>query len=140
MTGPSTPAELEIELVSRRALSKASSLLVVRAGERYLLLGSTPQSVQLITELGPSLLEGPSGEVAATERALAASAGGLSSPGLSLPGVTNVERAGAHVAPGFAAQPDLPRGAPWTALQDDQGSTTAWDAFLASLRERTVRR
>ena len=41
----------KIEILDRVSLSRDHALLVVRAGERYLLLGSTPSELSLISEL-----------------------------------------------------------------------------------------
>jgi len=40
-----------VEILSRRSLSRTSSIAVVRIGDRTLVVGSTPQSVTLISEL-----------------------------------------------------------------------------------------
>ena len=40
-----------LEVLDRAGLGKDQALLVVRAGERYLLLGSTPAGVTLLLEL-----------------------------------------------------------------------------------------
>ena len=40
-----------LEVLDRAGLGKDQSLLVVRAGQRYLLLGSTPAGVTLLAEL-----------------------------------------------------------------------------------------
>lgn len=40
-----------MEVLDRATLSRDQSLLVVRAGERYLLLGCTPTGLTLLTEL-----------------------------------------------------------------------------------------
>ncbi len=120
------PGEVPLELLCRRALNRGSALVVVRVGERVLLLGTTAQSVQLLAELSsPELGIVPAG---AGESVNAASPAATELDGI-VPG--RVERALAGHA--------TPDGTPWTALQDAD-STTAWDAFLASLRERTVRR
>ena len=40
-----------IEILDRASLSRDQALLVVKAGERYLLLGSTPSGLSLLAEL-----------------------------------------------------------------------------------------
>ena len=40
-----------IEVLDRASLSRDQAILMVRAGERYLLLGSTPEGLSLLAEL-----------------------------------------------------------------------------------------
>jgi flagellar protein FliO/FliZ len=51
------PGEARLELLSRRSLSRTASVVVVRVGERNLVMGVTPQSVTLVTEVAASELE-----------------------------------------------------------------------------------
>ncbi len=98
--GRGTAPVPELEVLARRNLSRTSSLLVVQAAGRLLLLGVTAQAVQLISEL-------------ADESTALDDVEGL---------------------------PDLPPDAPWTVPSAELGTSSAWDALLSSLRERTVRR
>ncbi len=51
------PGEARLELLSRKSLSRTASVVVVRVGDRNLVVGVTPQSVTLITEVAASELE-----------------------------------------------------------------------------------
>jgi flagellar biogenesis protein FliO len=117
------PQDAFLEVVGRRPLGRTSSLVLARAGDRFLLLGTTAQSVELLAELSAADLglDPAGGEPSHDAR------------------VTAVERLPLRAAPRPARAGDHLDGTPWTAMPD-AGSTTAWDAFLASLRERTVRR
>lgn len=140
-----------IELVTRRALNKSSALVVVRAGERYLLLGTTAQSIALLAELSPAEAGVELDLEPAAPGAAGLHPGSARSDDLAAFDAvrwqqaepTALQRAFSSSGPARLDPrhtPERPGSTPWTALQDEQGSTTAWDAFLVSLRERTVRR
>lgn len=97
----------EVEVLSRRPVTKTSSIAVVRVGTRTLVLGATSQNVNLITELDVTELGG-----------------------------TDLDESRLDKTP----PPTITNGAlPWTG---GSGATlpSAWDAAIAHLRERTVRR
>jgi flagellar protein FliO/FliZ len=102
-----------VEVVSRQALGRSSSLTVVRLGERGFVLGVTESSISLLGEIDPAEL------LADTPKA--GLPGATPSPGLVGP-------AGPE-APGTASPG---RGFPPALL--------AWKAVLENLRDRTVRR
>lgn len=52
-TAGDTGPDQRLTVVTRRSLSRSSGIVVVRVGERNLLLGTTAQSVTLLTELDP---------------------------------------------------------------------------------------
>ena len=105
--------EVDLEILQRRALSRQSSIAVVRFGSEVLLVGTTPQSVQLLGRLGAS-----SGEDH-----------GIEGEDLLGPELEALAR-----DPSWVDRVRSPRTA---AL--GSATPTAWDAFLTSLRERTVR-
>jgi flagellar protein FliO/FliZ len=83
----------EIEVLSKRSLSRTSAIALITVGGRALVVGVTPQSIGLISEIQIADLD-----LDAT-----------------------------------LAKNDTP----WTA--ESGQSPTAWDAFISTLRERTVR-
>jgi flagellar protein FliO/FliZ len=89
----SRPNGAEIEVLSKRSLSRTSSIALVSVGGRALVVGVTPQSIALISEIPLSDLE---------------------------PDTTPEKN-----------------DTPWTAVSGQP--PTAWDAFISTLRERTVR-
>ena len=50
---------LPVEVIARHGLSRASSLTVVKLGERALVLGVTEHQVTLLTEIDPAELAAP---------------------------------------------------------------------------------
>jgi flagellar protein FliO/FliZ len=87
-----------VRVVQRQPLSRTSSVAVVTVGSRVLVLGTTEQQVQLLTELDPDeidvpdLDEAPAAEPApTTEPAALAAAGPVAAPA--------VRRGPAHAAP-----------------------------------------
>lgn len=54
-----TNAQAPVEVLSRTALSRASSVQVVRVGGQVLVLGVTDASVNVLTDLGPADFEHP---------------------------------------------------------------------------------
>jgi flagellar protein FliO/FliZ len=69
-----------VQVVHRQQLSRGSSLSVVTIGSRVLVLGTTEQQVQLLTELDPEELDlSPVGErvLSRSEEILLSSGGGL---------------------------------------------------------------
>jgi flagellar biosynthetic protein FliO len=89
----SRPGGAEIEVLSKRSLSRTSAIALVSVGGRALVVGVTPQSIALISEIPLEDL---------------------------------------HVD----AEP-AKNDTPWTAASGQP--PTAWDAFISTLRERTVR-
>jgi flagellar biogenesis protein FliO len=87
------PGGAEIEVLSKRSLSRTSAIALITVGGHALVVGVTPQSIALISEIQIADLE-------------------------------------------IDAAP-VKNDTPWTA-QSGQ-SPTAWDAFISTLRERTVR-
>jgi flagellar protein FliO/FliZ len=83
----------EIEVLSKRSLSRTSAIALITVGGRALVVGVTPQSIGLISEIQISDLD-------------------------------------------LDATP-AKNDTPWTAGSGQ--SPTAWDAFISTLRERTVR-
>jgi flagellar protein FliO/FliZ len=83
----------EIEVLSKRSLSRTSAVALITVGGHALVLGVTPQSIALISEVQIAELDL---DAAATKN-----------------------------------------DPPWTAGSGQ--SPTAWDAFISTLRERTVR-
>jgi flagellar protein FliO/FliZ len=70
-----------VRVVHRQPLSRTSALAIVTVGSRVLVLGTTEQQVQLLTELDPEdveMLAGPAFD-AALDDALEATAGSVSS-------------------------------------------------------------
>jgi flagellar biosynthetic protein FliO len=89
----SRPNGAEIEVLSKRSLSRTSSVALLSVGGRGLVVGVTPQSVTLISEVPLEDLE--------------------------------------------VATAPAKNDAPWMATSGQP--PTAWDAFISTLRERTVR-
>jgi flagellar biogenesis protein FliO len=56
------PDRTRLEVLGRKSLSRTASVAIVRVGKRDLVVGVTPQSVTLISELPVSELE-PAGEL-----------------------------------------------------------------------------
>ncbi len=54
------PAGASLEVLGRRSLSRTSAIALVRVGDRKLVLGTTPQSVTLLSELPASEAESTS--------------------------------------------------------------------------------
>jgi flagellar biogenesis protein FliO len=148
------PPAAPMEVIGRRSLSRTSSLVLVRAGGRFLLLGTTAQSVELLAELSAADLAPAASELergapqdtsldawladTSFDGSAAARAGLPPSAGERAARDRHVPATRAASAGRFA--PALDERTPWTALPEETSSTTAWDAFLTSLRERTVRR
>ncbi|HUZ21462.1 MAG TPA: flagellar biosynthetic protein FliO [Acidimicrobiales bacterium] len=101
-----------VDVVTRRSLTRSSGIAVVRVGGRYLVVATTPQSINLITELDPAEL----GEVVADAPVPQSPRPSLLE-NLPLPRTAGASAAFAAIAP-----------------------PSAWDAFLTTLKERTVRR
>ena len=100
----------KIEVMDRRSLGRHSSIAVVRAAGRIVVVGQTPQQISVLLDAHPD--PGFVGEEAAGGQAAA----------LERPSGIDEEMA----LPGLAA----PHGA---------DAPKAWDAFLERLREMTVR-
>jgi flagellar biogenesis protein FliO len=83
----------EIEVLSKRSLSRTSAVALITVGGRALVVGVTPQSIALISEIQIADLD-------------------------------------------LDATP-VKNDTPWMAASGQ--SPTAWDAFISTLRERTVR-
>ena len=64
-----------VQVVQRQPLSRTSSVAVVTVGSRVLVLGTTEQQVQLLTELDPDELDVPQVEEIASAPALEAAPG-----------------------------------------------------------------
>jgi flagellar biogenesis protein FliO len=105
--------EGKIEVMDRRSLGRHSSIAVVRAAGRIVVVGQTPQQISVLLDAHPD----PDfvGEDAAGSQAAA------------LEGPSGIDEEMEMVPPGLAAAhgADAPK---------------AWDAFLERLREMTVRR
>ncbi len=99
-----------IEVMDRRSLGRHSSIAVVRAAGRIVVVGQTPQQINVLLGADPDP-DAPGGQVAGDEV-----------PAVGVPSKTDVEM----LLPGLAATTgvDAPK---------------AWDAFLERLREMTVR-
>jgi flagellar biogenesis protein FliO len=99
-----------IEVMDRRSLGRHSSIAVVRAAGRIVVVGQTPQQISVLLDTDPNT-DALAGEVAE-----------ISSSATATPSGTDEEL----LLPGLAATTgaDAPK---------------AWDAFLERLREMTVR-
>jgi len=100
-----------IEVMDRRSLGRHSSIAVVRAAGRIVVVGQTPQqiSVLLDTDPGPDSLGGEAG-------------------------------GGETTSFGAPSRPDEEMLLPGLAAATGVEAPRAWDAFLERLREMTVRR
>ena len=101
-----------VEVVAHQRMGRASTVNVLRIGDRVLVVGATEQQVTLLAEL-----DGEAVEATLAERA--ASGPGEGRPALALPAATG--RAGGGLSGSV-----LDRG--------------AWSGLVSQLRERTVRR
>jgi flagellar biogenesis protein FliO len=99
-----------IEVMDRRSLGRHSSIAVVRAAGRIVVVGQTPQQISVLLDADPN------------PDALAAEGAGDEASAIGDPSKPDEEM----LLPGLAATTgvDAPR---------------AWDAFLERLREMTVR-
>jgi flagellar protein FliO/FliZ len=101
-----------VRVVQRQPLSRTSSVAVVTVGSRVLVLGTTEQQVQLLTELDPDELDVPEAEespapVTAVPASVPAS--------VTAPVTAPARRSGAHAAPSRFRRPrrrPAPRQAP----------------------------
>jgi flagellar protein FliO/FliZ len=59
------PGGARLEVLSRRSLSRTTSVAIVRVGDRDLVVGVTPQSVTLISEIPAPELDPYAGELPA---------------------------------------------------------------------------
>ena len=100
-----------IEVMDRRSLGRHSSIAVVRAAGRIVVVGQTPQQISVLLDADPDV-DALGGKVA----------GGEASP-MGDPSKLDEEM----LLPGLAAT---------TGVE----APKAWDAFLERLREMTVRR
>ena len=98
-----------IEVMDRRSLGRHSSIAVVRAAGRIVVVGQTPQQISVLLDTDPEAASGP-GEAGA--EAVATGGPSVLDQDMSMPGLAST------------AGLDAPR---------------AWDAFLERLREITVR-
>jgi hypothetical protein len=98
-----------IEVMDRRSLGRHSSIAVVRAAGRIVVVGQTPQQISVLLDTDPEP-EGSTGE--AGGRVAATGGPPRLAEDMSMPGLAST------------AGVDAPR---------------AWDAFLERLREMTVR-
>jgi flagellar protein FliO/FliZ len=57
------PSGARLEVLGRKSLSRTTSVAIVRVGERNLVVGVTPQSVTLISEIPMAELEPDLGEL-----------------------------------------------------------------------------
>lgn len=95
-----------VHVVHRQALSRSSAIAVVTVGSRVLVLGTTEQQVQLLTELDPeelldpALIEAPA---AATAAAPEMPAPQVSAPQVSAPGTQTTAAAWAAQVSSHAA-------------------------------------
>ncbi|NEM05339.1 FliO/MopB family protein [Geodermatophilus normandii] len=106
-----------VEVVARQRMGRASTVNVLRIGDRVLVVGATEEQVTLLAEL-----DGDAVEATLAERAAAGPA----------PAADGSQR------PVVAARPGGVRvgGALAGSVFDRQG----WQGFVTTLRERTVRR
>ncbi len=104
-----------VEVVAQQRMGRASTVNVLRIGDRVLVVGATEQTVTLLTELDAEALE-----ASLTERA-AAGPGEETRTLTALPAAPAPGRTG-----GALAGSVLDRG--------------AWSGLVGQLRERTVRR
>ena len=102
--------EGKIEVIDRRSLGRHSSIAVVRAAGRIVVVGQTPQQISVLLDAHPDSAA-PAEETTASRVS-------------SIDGSVKVDE---MVLPGLAA----PNGV---------DAPKAWDAFLERLREMTVRR
>jgi flagellar protein FliO/FliZ len=125
-----------IEAVARLSLSKASSVAVLRVGQRELLVGLSAGAVSVLAETNLGVLTGSApltidmrdGEVAQPALAMAGSAGSpeLSTSAASLAAVGTLSTA-LSVRPAATIGTDVPAGQAW------------WPTFVELLRQRTAR-
>jgi flagellar protein FliO/FliZ len=106
-----------IEVLAKKSLSRANSLLVVRAGGRELLIGATAQSLSLIADLSAT-----------------------ADSDVDQDSAPEGEDANASMSFVPRAKPRTENGPPWTAGIGENRPPSAWDALVSQLRERTVRR
>jgi flagellar biogenesis protein FliO len=112
--GPAQP----IEVVGKRSLGRNSAILLVRAGNRTMVLGQTAQQINVLAECQP----GPPGQADPSGQADQADGGDTQA------GPNGTAPRGGHedAMPGLASETGVV-------------NPTAWDAIVDRLREMTVR-
>jgi|HubBroStandDraft_4_1064222.scaffolds.fasta_scaffold461190_2 flagellar biogenesis protein FliO len=100
----------KIEVMDRRSLGRHSSIAVVRAAGRIVVVGQTPQQISVLLDADPDT--DPLGGKAASDEASAI---------------------------GEPSKPDEEMLLPGLAATTGVDAPKAWDAFLERLREMTVR-
>jgi flagellar biogenesis protein FliO len=110
-----------IELVGRRSLGRHSAVIVVRAENRTMVLGQTPQQITVLS----ACVDAEPGDSGQHE---AAGQGGRSPEG-------DMPPAPRRAVPSIDGEDEMP------GLASESGLMTpkAWDAFVDRLREMTVR-
>ena len=109
-----------IELVGRRSLGRHTAVVVVRAENRTMVLGQTPQQITVLSECVDT--EQDTGEHEAAGQGARSPEG--DTPSASRRAVPSID--GEDVMPGLASESGLM-------------TPKAWDAFVDRLREMTVR-
>ena len=104
-----------VEIVSQQRVSRASTVNVIRVADRVLVVGSTEQTVTLLTEM-----DGEALDVTLAEREIAALT--------------------ADPADGVRRPLVAPRSRPGGALAGSVFDRGSWGGFVQQMRERTVRR
>jgi flagellar protein FliO/FliZ len=98
-----------IEVMDRRSLGRHSSIAVVRAAGRIVVVGQTPQQISVLLDADPE------------------------------PGVPTGDAGRHDATTGSPSVPDTDMSMPGLASTAGVDTPRAWDAFLERLREMTVR-